>query len=461
MNHPYLPNAGAEVKSAMLAELGLTDIAELYKTIPAELRLDRPLDLPPAIDSEAALTRHVRGLLARNVSTQERLSFLGGGTYPHHVPAVVDEVINRSEFLTAYAGEPYEDHGRFQALFEYTSQLAELLALDVVTVPTYDGFQATATAMRMAGRITGRDIVLIVTPMDPDKQSRVADYCRGSLRLIELPSGSDGAPDLKALTEALSGPLGDRVAGVYLEMPDRYGVVPAAVADVSERAHAAGAELIVGVDPVMLGVVTPPAELGADICCGDIQSLGVHQWFGGGHGGFLAVRDEVKYVMQLPSRIFGLAATEVAGEYGFGDVAYERTSFAVREEGNEWVGTAAALWGIAAGVYLSLMGPQGMAELGRTVLANTRYVMHRLGEIPGVRIEAPDQVHFREFVVDLSETPCSTADLIESCRGRGIDPGIPLDQTRLLPCITEVHTRPDLDALVDAVTTTVQNGTEA
>ena len=140
--------------------------------------------------------------------------------------------------------------------------------------------------------------------------------------------------------------------------------------------------LVVGTDPIGYGVLTPPAEQGADIVCGDIQSLGLHQWFGGAHGGFIAVHDDPRFIMEMPSRLFGLATTDVPGEYGFGDVAYDRTSFAHREEGKEWVGTAAALWGIAAGVYLALMGPQGMRELGEVLLARTRYAQLRLAAIP-------------------------------------------------------------------------------
>lgn len=155
--HPYIPNTAPESRAAMLAAVGAASVDEFYADIPAGLRLGRPLDLPAPFVAEQDLARHVRALLARNRSTQERLSFLGAGTYHHYVPAVVDEVIGRSEFLTAYAGEPYEDHGRFQALFQYQSLMAELLEMDVVNVPTYDGYQATATGLTMSGRLTSRD----------------------------------------------------------------------------------------------------------------------------------------------------------------------------------------------------------------------------------------------------------------------------------------------------------------
>ena len=152
--YPYIPNSAPEAKVAMLAAIGASSIDELYAEIPDHLRLKGKLDLPAPLLSEAALVRHMEGLLARNTSTREALSFLGAGCYPHHVPAVCDEINSRGEFLTAYAGEPYEDHGRFQALFEYESLMGELLNMDVVNVPNYDGFQAAATALRMAASFT-------------------------------------------------------------------------------------------------------------------------------------------------------------------------------------------------------------------------------------------------------------------------------------------------------------------
>lgn len=445
MIHPYIPNSVPAVKQAMLDAIGLESTEDLYRAIPADLRLDRPLDLPAPARSEAELLRHVRGLLAKNASPERKLCFLGGGTFPHDVPAVVDEVINRGEFLTAYAGEPYEDHGRFQALFEYCSQMGEMLTMDVVNVPVYDGFQAASTALRMAGRMTGRGRVLLVGAIGADKRSRIGDYCARALDLDVLPAAADGVIDLDAVRAA----VGPDTAAIYVETPDYHGVVHAELPDLAAIAHDAGAELVVYTDPISLGVVAPPAELGADIVCGDIQSLGVHQWFGGGHGGFIAVRDEVRYVMELPSRLFGIAATRVPGEYGFGDVAYERTSFAIREDGKEWVGTAAALWGIAAAVYLSLMGPAGMREVGETVLAHTRYALRSLADVPGLAVPSAALPHFREFALDVSGSGRSAREWVVLGRLAGIEPGIVIDDATLLVCVTEVHSASDIDRLVE------------
>jgi glycine dehydrogenase subunit 1 len=438
----------------MLEAIGASNVEELYAAIPRDLRLQRPLDLPPPLRSEAELVRHVQGLLARNTSTRDVLSFLGAGCYRHHVPAVCDEVNSRAEFLTAYAGEPYEDHGRFQALFEYASMMGELLEMDVVNVPTYDGFQASATALRMAARITGRASVLVTASIGRDKLSKVSDYLKPDVEVALLPhDAGTGETDLEAVRAAVD----ERTAAVYIENPTYLGVVETRGDEVARIAHEAGALLVVSVDPSTLGVLRPPAGWGADIACGDIQPLGMHQHFGGGHAGFIATHDDPRFVMEYPSRLFGITSTGVEGEYGFGDVAYERTSFAVREEGKEWVGTAAALWGITAGVYLALLGPRGMVELGEGMMARTRYAMERLAAIPGVRVPFAASHHVKEFVVDLSETGRIVADVNAGLLERGIFGGKDLSSEfpelgqSALYCVTEVHTKDDLDRLATAL----------
>lgn len=444
--HPYIPNTAPASRAAILAAVGAASVDEFYADVPEALRLGRPLDLPAPYVAEQDLASHVRGLLAKNRSTQERLSFLGAGTYNHYVPAVVDEVIGRSEFLTAYAGEPYEDHGRFQALFQYQSLMAELLEMDVVNVPTYDGYQATATGLAMAGRLTGRSRVLVASDVLPAKVSKVHDFVRAHLALEHLPT-RNGTADVDAVRAA----LGDDVAAVWVETPSATGAVESALREIADAAHAAGAVLVVGTDPIGYGVLAPPALAGADIVTGDIQSLGLHQWFGGAHGGFIAVHDDPTFVMEMPSRLFGLATTDVPGEYGFGDVAYDRTSFAHREEGKEWVGTAAALWGIAAGVYLSLMGPAGMAELGEVLLARTRYAQRALAALPGVSLD-DDAVHLREFTVTL---PVPAADVVTALRAQGIEPGVVVGAHRLLVCVTELTSQHDIDRLASALAAVV------
>lgn len=451
--YPYIPNSVPHIKEQMLKEVGAENVDEFYQDVPKPLRLKGSLDLPPPLLSEYALKRHVEGILARNRNATECLSFLGAGCYQHHVPAICDEVNQRGEFLTAYAGEPYDDHGRFQALFEYASMMGELLNMDVVNVPTYDGYQATATSLRMASRITGRQEALLCRAISPDRLSKIRDYCRPTMHIQLIDHDPQtGQLDLDALSDAIS----SRTAAIYFENPSYLGFVETHGDEIARIAHAHGAICVVGVDPISLGVLTPPADYGADIVCGDIQSLGMHLQYGGGQAGFIASRDEQAYVQEFPSRLFGIAPTSVPGEYGFGDVAYGRTSFALREKGKEWVGTAAALWGITAGVYLALMGPQGMVDIGQGIMARSRYAMQRLNSIQGVTAPVFQAPHFQEFVVRF-EGVKTVAEINDALLAHSIFGG--KDLTHEFPelgpcalyCVSEVHTKADIDCLVDAL----------
>jgi glycine dehydrogenase subunit 1 len=291
--YPYIPNSVPATKEAMLKALNAKSVEEFYADIPDSIRLKRKLNLPEPLLSEAALVRHAEQLLSKNRSTREVLSFLGAGCAPHYVPAVCDEVNSRGEFLTAYAGEPYEDHGRFQALFEYQSLMGELLNMGVVNVPVYDGFQATATALRMAGRITGRNTVLLPATIMPDKLSKIRDYLKPDMQVELIPfEPATGLMDLSALHNRIN----SEIAGVFVENPSYLGFLETQAETIGKIAHENGALFVVGVDPISLGVINPPVEYGGDIACGDIQSLGIHMNYGGGHAGFIASGDEEKFV---------------------------------------------------------------------------------------------------------------------------------------------------------------------
>jgi glycine dehydrogenase subunit 1 len=449
--YPYIPNSAPAVRAQMLEAVGAQAVDEFFEDVPEKLRFRERMDLPAPLLSEYALKRHVNGLLSRNRTAGEYVSFLGAGCYQHHVPAVCDEINQRGEFLTAYAGEPYDDHGRFQALFEYASMMGELLNMDVVNVPTYDGFQAAATSLRMASRITGRPQALLCSTIGPDKLSKVLDYVKPTMQISLIGCDPEtGQLDLGALEARIS----SQTAAVYFENPSYLGFIETQGDEIARIAHKAGALSVVAVDPLSLGILTPPADYGADIVCGDIQPLGIHMQFGGGHGGFIATHDQERFVMEYPSRLFGIAPTRVPGEYGFGDVAYERTSFAVREEGKEWVGTAAALWGITAGVYLALMGPQGMVEIGEGIMARARYAMTQLDGLEGVRAPVFHSPHFQEFAVNLDDTGRSIAEVNKGLLAHGILGGKDLSHEfpalgqSALYCVTEVHTQEEIDLLV-------------
>ena len=438
----------------MLKEVGAESVEEFYTDIPEGLRFREELDIPEPFLSEYGLRRHVEGILSKNKTCNEYLNFLGAGCWQHYVPAICDEVNQRGEFLTAYAGEPYYDLGRFQALFEYASMMGELLEMDVVNVPTYDWMQASATSILMAVRITGRREVLIPKTVGADELSKIKDYCKPwvELRMLDYDPHT-GQLDLDHLSSEIS----SKTAAIYFQNPSYLGFIEGQGEEISEIVHDHDAVCIVGADPISLGVIAPPVEYGADIVCGDIQPLGMHMQYGGGHAGFIATRDEERYVAEYPSRLFGITTTSVEGEYGFGDVYYDRTSFALREEGKEFVGTATALWGITAGVYLALMGPKGMQEIGERIMQASHYAMAKLSEIEGVKAPVFGSAHFKEFVVNFDETGKTVEEINKALLGHGVFGG--KDLTREMPelgnsalyCVTEVHTKADIDRLHDSL----------
>ena len=455
--HPYIPNSAPKVKAEMMKDIGISDIDELYEDIPEHLRFKGKMNIPGPVLSEVDLKKEINRILAKNSNVEEYISFLGGGTAQHYVPAICDEVIGRSEFLTAYAGEPYEDHGRFQALFEYESLMAELLDVDVVNVPTYDWGQAVSTSIRMAGRIAKRDEMLVSEAISPDRMRILKNYCEPVMKItIVAHDPVSGKLDINDLKNKWS----DKVAGVYFENPTYFGVIQDHGQDIADLVHQNNGVVVVGVDPSSLGILTPPSGYGADITCGDIQSLGNHMYFGGILGGFIATRDEEKYVMEYPSRLFGICKTEVEGEWGFGDVAYDRTSFGVREKGKEFIGTAAALYGISTAVYLSLMGPKGMQELGQHLVQKARYTMESLSKINGVAIKFASP-HFKEFVVDFSGTgkPYSQINkaLLEQkiFGGKDLTADFPELKNCALFCVTEMISKQDIDTMVEALKTVI------
>lgn len=438
----------------MLKEIGMSSLDELHHDIPDAIKLHKEMDIPEAFDSEYALQRHVEGLLKKNTTCNDSLNFLGAGCWQHYVPALCDEISSRGEFLTGYGGEPYNELGRFQTLFEYASMVAELVGMDVVNVPTMDWAQAAATTARMAQRYTGRRQVLVPTILDPDKLNIMRNYCDPDVDFVQVACDKQGLLDLNDLKRLLN----DQVAGVYFENPSYLGALEVHAQQISDMAHAVGALSLVGVDPITLGVMAPPSDYGADIVCGDLQPLGIHMHYGGGLSGFMATRDEERFVMEFPSRLFGIAPTSKEGEYGFGDVAYDRTSFGhLREKAKEYVGTQSALWGITAGVYLATMGPRGMEDVGQTMMQNAQYAVSKINEIPNVKANSLDGLYMKEFVVDFSKTGKTVAEINKALLKKGIFGGkdisaeFPVLGQSALYCVTEIHTCEDLDRLAAAL----------
>ncbi len=457
--HPWMANSTDGLKARMLSAIGADSIDELFRQIPDTHRVKAPIDLPPAMTSEVALKRHLRDIAARNAHGETHLNFLGGGIWQHHVPAICDELVRRQEWLTSVFGSPESDHGRNQAWFEFCSQLGELLDMDLVGMPVYGWGCAAGHAIRMAARLTGRSRLLIAGPIAPERLSVIGTYCASardeSVIAIEriLPDPKTGRIDIDALASRMDA----TVAAVYLENPNYLGLFETQVPEIARLARAAGAETIVGVDPLTLGVAEPPARQGADIVVGSLQPLGVHMHGGGGVGGFIASRDEERYAREYPTFLVSIAPTVAEGEYGFGLALFHQTSYGMREEGKDWTGNSTYLWTIAAAAFMALLGPQGFQAMGRRILANAHRAAEKLAAIQGVRV-----IHqggfFKEFLVDFNATGKTVAEINRALLGHRIFGGIDLSaeqpslgQTALY-CVTEVHTDEDIDRIAQALT---------
>lgn len=458
-NHPYIPNSVPEVEAEMLNEIGMSSLDELHKNVPELLKLKEEMKLPEAFQSEYELRRHVEKILDKNANCKKNINFLGAGCWQHYVPAICDEINSKGEFLTAYGGEAYNDEGRFQSLFEYASMVAELVDMDVVNVPTMDWAQAAATTARMAQRITNRSTVLVPEIMDQEKLGVMKNYCESVIKFVAVKCNAKGQLDL----DDLKSKINSDTVGVYFENPNYFGIIEENGAEIAKIVHEAGGLSLVGVDPISLGVLAAPPSYGADIVCGDLQPLGIHMNYGGGQSGFMATKDDEKFVMEFPSRLFGIAPTTTPGEYGFGDVAYDRTSFGHhREHGKEYVGTQSALWGITAGVYLATMGPCGMYEIGKTIMQNAQYAAKKLSSIPNVKVNSFNSTFFKEFVVDFSSTGKTVSEINKELLNRNIFGGKDLSETFptlgqcALYCVTEIHTKEDIDTLVKEISDIVK-----
>ncbi len=453
-----MPNSTEQAKTAMLTAVGVRDVEELFEQIPADHYAAHPIALPAGVRSEASLRRHVGGLLARNSSCAANLNFLGAGYWQHYVPAVCDEIASRSEFLTSVWGTPSSDHGRNQAWFEFASQLGELVGMEFVGLPVYSWGAAAGFAVRMTTRITGRRQVVVVGSLDPERLAVIRTYCGDQqsddpVELVVVPYGSESG---RAGVADLDAAIGPDTSAVYLESPNYLGMIETDVAAIAAMARERGAETVVGVDPLSLGILAPPSELGADIVVGSTQPLGIHLNAGGGVGGFITTRDDPRYAREYPTLQVSLCDTVVPGERAFGMTLFHQSSYGSREDGNDWTGNSVYLWTVVNSVYMALLGPAGFAEIGETIARNSAFAAQRIGALDGVSIRWPSGF-FKEFVVDFSETGHTVDEINASLRTRGIFGGKDLSADfpelgqSALYCVTELHTAEDVSILIDAL----------
>lgn len=464
--HPYMPNSVPEIKEEMLKEIGVESVEDIYQSvIPEELLYKERLDLPEPILSEHELKKHVMGILDKNVSTEEYTSFLGAGCYKHQIPALCDEINSRGEFLTGYCGDTYSDHGKMQAIFEYASMMGELLDADVVSYTNYDGGQAVSSSLRIALRVmksrnTPKSVVLVPATMNPEIFSQAEAYCRNESQVMKVAyEPATGLMDLADLEEKLKT---GNVGAVFYENPSYLGFFETRGREIAGLAHKYGALCIAQPEVAALGIMESPMNQGADIVCGDIQPLGMHIQYGGGQAGFIACQQDVELLQEFPTYMYGIAKTGEDGKYGWGRAMNERCSHGSREKANEYFGTETGLWGITAGVYLACMGPQGMYELGETIIKNTNYAIRKLKEVPGIRVNIFENSNFQEFVVDFTETGKTVKEINKALLKERIFGGKDLsdDFEKLgqsaLYCVSELTTADEIDHLADVLSKIVR-----
>jgi glycine dehydrogenase subunit 1 len=443
---------------AMLAAIGVSSLQEIFdRQIPAGVRLGRDLDLP-AGKPEQEVFEHLRELAARNRSSEEELSFLGAGFYDHYVPALIDMLMERSEFLTPYTPyQPEISQGGLQVMFEYQTAISELTGLPVSNASTYEGPSAVAAAGYLAKLHNGRSRFVISAGMHPHTIQTLRTYAHGyDMDVVEVPL-SGGVTDPDAWAAAIDG----QTSAAIFAQPNFYGAVEDAEA-LSAAAHAAGADgtgrtgsgpvVVAQVDPLTLGVLRSPGECGVDVAVGEGQSLGNRLDFGGPSFGLFAAREE--YLRRMPGRIAG-ETRDVDGRRGFVLTLQTREQHIRREKATSNICTAQALNALGGVVYLSWLGRHGIVELGELMAARTHYARETLAALPGVE-QAHGQPVVREFALRLD---ADVAAVRERCIAEGINPGVDLhaltareeDRGGLLVAITERRSRADIDRLAEVL----------
>ena len=432
----YLSLTDAD-REAMLEAIGVSSVDELFRDIPKSLRLDRPLALEPAL-TEQELVEHLSELAAKNVSVSDELSFLGAGMYDHYVPAVVDAMLARGEFLTAYTPyQPEMSQGVLQAIFEYQTVICELTGMDVSNASGYDGTTVAADACYVAKHVTGRTKVVLAETLNPQTRQVVKTYAPGfGLDVVEVPH-RDGVTDPDELRRAA-----EDAACVIFQQPNFFGCLEPAP-ELTAAANDAEALAVAHVDPLSLGVLEAPGAYGCAIAIGEGQGAGNYLSYGGPHYGFFAARKD--FIRRMPGRIIG-ETTDLDGKRGFVLTLQTREQHIRREKATHNMTTNQTLLALAGLIYLSWLGPQGLREVGETCMGLGAYAKEQLGLQPVF----PDQATFKEFAVRVGQ---SGQDVVRAARERGIHPGYALGRDyqglddALLVCVTEKRSTADIDRL--------------
>ena len=441
----YVPNTEKE-RMEMLADIGMSSMDELFKDIPADLKLDRPLDLPEPL-SEMELRDLIHGFVYMN--EEGGPLFRGAGAYRHYIPSVVPQLVMRSEFYTAYT--PYQaemSQGMLQSLFEYQTVICRLTGLDAANASVYDGATAAAEAMLMLRDNKRKKKILYSAALNPDVKTVMHTYghCAG-LELVEIPVTDKGVSDIEAIRANIEG-----AAGYIGANPNYYGNIEP-MADIAEAVHAANGLLVAYVNPITLGVMKRPADYGADIAIGDGQPLGIPLSFGGPYVGFMAATK--KLMRNLPGRIAG-QTTDAEGNRVFVLTLQAREQHIRREMASSNICSNQMLCAIMSTIYACTMGPEGMREVAEQNIAKAHYLAGELCKLKGIKLryETP---FFNEFVID---TETSALEINEALKDMGIVGGLVLEDGGMLWCATELNSKEDIDFLIDMLKNIVEGAEE-
>ncbi len=429
----------------MLRTVGLSDVDELFADVPEAARLARPLALPEPM-GEVELAAHLKELARSNAGADDVASFLGGGCYDHYVPAIVDAVVSKPAFFTAYTPyQPEVSQGTLQAVYEYQSMICQLTGMEVSNASMYDGATAFAEAALMAARVTRRGRVVVSGAVHPEWRSTLATYVEAGTVTVTEVAAAGGVSDIAALAAS----VGDDVAAIMVASPTFYGRLED-LAPLAELAHGAGALLVVGTNPILLGVMEPPATFGADIVVAEGQPLGSPMSFGGPGLGVFACRQA--HIRQMPGRVAG-RTTDVDGRTGFVLTFSTREQHIRREKATSNICSNHALNALAAGVYLSAVGAEGLAGIAGACVAKAQYLEQAL-----VATGRFERVHAAPFGYEFAlRYRGDVAEMQRALLDAGFLAGLDLgrfsadDAGLVLFAVTEKRTRAELDRFVEEV----------
>lgn len=460
--HPWIPLT-KDVKKEMLNSIGKNDLDDLFSNIPEKFRLNRDLDIPDS-HAEIEVARRMQELADKNKPADSGRVFLGDGLGMHYIPAATQALAGRSEFVTAYTSyQPEISQGMLQTLFEYQSLMAELLEIDVVNSSMYDWASALAEAILMCVRVKKkRNLVLVPGTMNPVHLRVINTYTEPlGIRVekigYEQHTGQMNLADLHSR-------LDENVAGVYLENPSYLGFIEVGVDKISKLVHDADALLIAGVDTMSMGIMRPPGDYGADIVVSEGQGLGSPMSFGGPLLGIFGCTDDMKLIRQLPGRLVGMTrTTEEPFKRGFVLTLSPREQHIRREKATSNICSNQALIAVTAAIDTTLLGPDGLREIGESIIYKSHYAASRLNALSGVTAPAIGEAFWKEFVVSFT-SGISAQSVNDGLLERGLHGGKILTSEfpdlgeSMLLSVTEIHTKNAIDELVSAIEHVVSKG---